>query len=145
MACPASFSPAVSASSASRLSRSGSGRPGPAPKIIDLAPYLRRRRRDCRQAALHTILAVWTQYLSLGCLVLYAVLRLPLGGGAALGTYSGPLALLWPASFFLLLTSYCSDLLLWREEWALPPEGRQSPGTAVPAPLCPGRRPSPEQ
>ena len=124
MACPASLSPAVSASAPSRPSSSPPGRPGGASRVIDLAPYLRRRRRDRRRAALHTVLAVWTQYLSLGCLLLYAALRLPLGGGAALGTYSGPLALLWPLSFLLLLTSYCCDLLLWREEWAAPTEGR---------------------
>ena len=124
MACPASLSRAVSSSPSSRLSHPGPGRPTGASKVIDLTPYFRRRRRDRRQAALHTILAVWTQYLSLGCLVLYAVLRLPLGGGTPLGTYSGPLALLWPASFFLLLTSYCSDLLLWQEDWAPSPEGR---------------------
>ena len=91
-------------------------------RVIDLTPHLRRRRRDRRQALLHTILAVWTQYLSLGCLLLYAALRPLLGGGAALGTYSGPLSLLWPASFFLLLTSYCSDLLLWQEDWAPSPQ-----------------------
>lgn len=30
-------------------------------KVIDLTPHLRRRRRDRRQALLHTVLAVWTQ------------------------------------------------------------------------------------
>lgn len=125
MACPASLPRAARVSTPSPVSRPGG--PAGASKVIDLAPYLRRCRRDRRRAALHTVLAVWTQYLSLGCLLLYAVLRPLLGGGAALGTYSGPLFLLWPASFFLLLTSYCSDLLLWREEWNAPAEGR-APG-----------------
>lgn len=122
MACPASLPRTVSSSPASRFSRPAPGRPTGASKVIDLTPYFQRRRRSRRRAALHTVLAVWTQYLSLGCLLLYAVLRLPLGGGAPLGTYSGPLALLWPASFFLLLTSYCSDLLLWQEDWAPSPQ-----------------------
>ena len=108
MACPASVRPITAA-------------PRTTPsKVIDLTPYLRRRRRHRRQAVLHTILAVWTQYLSLACLLLYAPLRMLLAGDSPLGQYSGPLALLWPASFFLLLTSYCSGLLLWREEWAAP-------------------------
>ena len=44
------------------------------------------------------------------------MLRLTLFDAAPLGAYSGPLALLWPISFLLLLTSYVSDLLLWQEE-----------------------------
>ncbi len=122
MACPASLPRAVRVPAPVSVSRPGIS--AGASRVIDLSPYLRRRRRDRRRAALHTVLAIWTQYLSLGCLLLYAALRPLLGGGAALGTYSGPLSLLWPASFFLLLTSYCSDLLLWREEWAAPAEGR---------------------
>ena len=43
-------------------------------KVIDLTPHLQRRRRNRRQAVLHTVLALWTQYLSLGCLLLYALL-----------------------------------------------------------------------
>ena len=92
-------------------------------RVIDLTPHLRRRRRDRRQALLHTILAVWTQYLSLGCLLLYALLRVVLTDGIPLGQYSGPLAALWPASYFLLLASYSFDKLLWREAWAAQ-EGR---------------------
>ena len=53
MACPASIRSAVSIP------------PSTPSKVIDLAPYLRRRRRDQRQAVLHTLLALWTQYLSL--------------------------------------------------------------------------------
>ena len=102
-------------------------RPAPYPmapsRVIDLTPHLRRRRRDRRQALLHTILAVWTQYLSLGCLLLYALLRAVLTDSIPLGQYSGPLAVLWPASYFLLLASYCFDRLLWREAWAAQ-EGR---------------------
>ena len=92
-------------------------------RVIDLTPHLRRRRRDRRQAVLHTVLALWTQYLSLGCLLLYALLRAILAGDVALGQYSGPLAALWPASYFLLLASYSFDKLLWREAWAAQ-EGR---------------------
>ena len=36
--------------------------------------------------------------------------------------YSGPLVVLWPVSYFLLLVSYCFDRLLWRQEWAAPEE-----------------------
>ena len=110
MACPASIRSAVSIP------------PRTPSKVIDLAPYLRRRRRDQRQAVLHTLLALWTQYLSLAVLLLYALLRVVLAGSIPLGQYSGPLSLLWPLSFLLLLTSYCSDLLLWREEWAAAPK-----------------------
>lgn len=91
-------------------------------KVIDLTPHLQRRRRNRRQAVLHMILALWTQYLSLGCLLLYALLRVVLTGSIPLGQYSGPLAVLWPISYFLLLASYSFDKLLWREEWAAPPQ-----------------------
>lgn len=84
-------------------------------KVIDFAPYLLRSRRDHRREQLYTVLALWTQYASLGALVLYGLLRLVLCPGVAPGCYSGPLALLWPLSFAFLLTSYVSDLLLWRE------------------------------
>ena len=63
---------------------------------------------------------MWTQYLSLGCLLLYVPLRGALD--VPLGRYSGPLFLLWPAAYLLLLASFCFDRLLWREEWAAPAE-----------------------
>lgn len=85
-------------------------------KVIDLTPYFIQERRTGRREWLHTVLALWTQYLSLAVLVLYGLLRLTVCRGAALGCYSGPLALLWPLSFALLLTSYLADRLLWREE-----------------------------
>ena len=122
MACPASLPRTVSPSPASRFSRPAPGRPTGASKVIDLTPYFQRRRRSRRRAALHTVLAVWTQYLSLGCLLLYALLRVVLTGSIPLGQYSGPLAVLWPISYFLLLASYSFDKLLWREEWAAPPQ-----------------------
>ena len=103
-------------------SASAAAYPAAASKVIDLTPRLRRRRRDRRQAALHTVLAVWTQYLSLGCLLLYAPLRAALAWEVPLGRYSGPLFLLWPAAYLLLLASFCFDRLLWREEWAAPAE-----------------------
>ena len=63
---------------------------------------------------------MWTQYLSLGCLLLYVPLRGALD--VPLGRYSGPLFLLWPTAYLLLLASFCFDRLLWREEWAAPAE-----------------------
>jgi len=85
-------------------------------KVIDLTPHLAQARRSRLRDRMYTVLALWTQYMSLGALVLYALLRLTLFDAAPLGRYSGPLALLWPISFALLLTSYVSDLLLWQEE-----------------------------
>ena len=75
-------------------------------KVIDLTPCLRRRRR----AALYAPLALWTQYLSLAVLVLYGLLRLVICPGTPLGAYSGPLFLLWPLSYLLLLTSWVTDM-----------------------------------
>lgn len=81
-------------------------------KIIDLTPYLRRQRLEER---IYTVLALWTQYASLGALAIYFALRLLVSPGVPLGHYVGPLFVFWPLSFFLLLTSYVSDLILWRE------------------------------
>ena len=89
------------------------------PKVIDLRPQLKsRRRRSMLREWTYTVLALWTQHLSLGALVLYGLLRVLVCPEIPLGRYTGPLAALWVVSFFLLLTSYVSDLLLWREEWA---------------------------
>ena len=68
-------------------------------KVIDLTPCLRRR-------------ALWAQYLSLAVLVLYGLLRLVICPGTPLGAYSGPLFLLWPLSYLLLLTSWVTDMRL---------------------------------
>lgn len=87
-------------------------------KIIDLTPHLARRRRARRREILYTLLALWSQYLSLGTLLAYALLRLTLCAQVPLGRYSGPLSLLWPLAYALLLISYVSDHLLWRDEWA---------------------------
>ena len=84
--------------------------------VIDLTPYLLRSARERARDALYTVLALWTQYLAIGVLGLYGLLRLLLYPEIPAGCYTGPLALLWAASFFLLLTSYVSDLVLWREE-----------------------------
>lgn len=85
-------------------------------KVIDLTPYLRARSRQARRREwMYTVLALWSQYLSLGALLLYGLLRAAVCPHIPLGAYSGPLAALWPASFLLLLISYVSDLLLWRE------------------------------
>lgn len=88
-------------------------------KIIDLSPYLKQScpdREDRRRALAHTLLALWTQYLSLATLVLYGLLRLLACPQVPPGAYSGPLALLWPLSYLLLLVSYIADKVLWREE-----------------------------
>lgn len=85
-------------------------------KIIDLTPYFRRSRQERRRETAYTLLALWTQYLSLGALLLYGLLRLLCCPETAPGTYVGPLAVLWPVSFLLLLTSYTADKLLWRGE-----------------------------
>ena len=85
-------------------------------KVIDLSAHFIQIRCDRRRRQMHTVFALWTQYLSLAALLLYGLLRLTLCADVALGRYSGPLAVLWPIAFVLLLTSYVSDLLLWREE-----------------------------
>ena len=84
-------------------------------KVIDLTPYLRQQRKSRHQELAYTLLALWTQYLSLGALLFYGLLRMLLTPQVPLGTYSGPLALLWPVSYILLLSSYVADRLLWRD------------------------------
>ena len=84
-------------------------------KVIDLTPHLRRQRLERLRLRACTVLALWTQYASLGVLLLYGLLRLLLCPGVPAGTYIGPLFVLWPLSFLLLLTSYVSDHLLWRD------------------------------
>ena len=85
-------------------------------RVIDMTAYFEQTRRNRRQDKLHTVLALWTQYLSIAALVLYALLRLVLHTGTPVGTYSGPLAVLWPVAFVFLAVSYFSDIFLWREE-----------------------------
>ena len=46
-----------------------------------------------------------------------AALRLLLTPQVPFSCYIGPLSVLWPLAFGLLLLSYVSDCLLWREEW----------------------------
>lgn len=84
-------------------------------KIIDLTPYLppRKSAGERRLELVYTLLALWTQYLSLGTLALYGLLRAALCPHVPLGAYYGPLAALWPVSFALLAVSYGSDKLLW--------------------------------
>ena len=72
-------------------------------------------RRERRWERIYFLFARLPQYLSLGALALYAVLRLLLVPEVPFSYYIGPLSVLWPLSFFLLLLSYVSDLLLWRE------------------------------
>ena len=86
-------------------------------KIIDLTPYLPEPysppNKIRRQELAYSLLALGSQYLSLGALVLYGLLRAALCPNVPLGSYCCPLAALWPASFLLLVTSYVSDKLLW--------------------------------
>ncbi len=85
-------------------------------RVIDLTPYLEENRRSRRRDQLYTVLALRTQQLSAAVLALYGLLRLTVCRGVPVGQYSGPLSVLWPTAFFLLLTSYVSDRLLWQEE-----------------------------
>ena len=78
-------------------------------KVIDLTARLRQAR--LRQICM--LLALWSQYLSLAVLVLYGLLRAVVCCGTPLGTYCGPLVLLWPLSYALLLASWGTDLL-WK-------------------------------
>ena len=84
------------------------------PRVIDLTARLRRARR--RERA-YILLALWTQYLSLGVLSLYGILRAVVCRGAPLGTYCWPLELRWTLSYGLLLVSWMTDQL-WREKGA---------------------------
>ena len=84
------------------------------PRVIDLTARLRRARR--RERA-YILLALWTQYLSLGVLALYGILRAVVCRGAPLGTYCGPQALMLPLSNCLLLFSWITDQHR-REKWA---------------------------
>jgi len=87
-----------------------------ASRIIDMTGHFTQARRSRRRAQMHTVLALWTQYGAIGALIAYFLLRALMYPALAAGQYSGPLALLWPLSFLLLLTSYVSDLLLWQED-----------------------------
>ncbi|MDE7010481.1 MAG: hypothetical protein K2O93_04650 [Oscillospiraceae bacterium] len=87
-------------------------------KVIDLTPLFRQQRLEDLRLRAYAVLALWTQYASLGALALYALLRLLLCSEVPLGCYVGPLFLFWPLSFLLLLTSSVSDRLLWRDSWA---------------------------
>ncbi len=78
-------------------------------KVIDLTARLRQARH--RQICI--LLALWSQYLSLAVLVLYGLLRAVVCCNTPLGTYCGPLVLLWPLSYALLLASWGTDLL-WK-------------------------------
>lgn len=84
-------------------------------KVIDLAEARRRERAAQRRDRWYFLLAVVPQYLSLAALALYALLRVTVAAAVPFSYYMGPLTVLWPAAFLLLLLSYVSDLLLWRE------------------------------
>jgi hypothetical protein len=84
-------------------------------KVIDFAACRRREKERLRKERLYFCLAIVPQYLSLASLLLYALLRLLLAGSVPFSYYMGPLTLLWPASFFFLLTSYIADILLWED------------------------------
>ena len=86
--------------------------------VIDLAAYRRERARERRRQRLYVLLALLPQRLALAALLGYAVLRPLLAPDVPFTYYSGPLSALWPLAFLLLLTSYVSDCLLWRDAWA---------------------------
>lgn len=73
------------------------------------------QRHQARRERLYFLLALLPQYLSLGALVLYALLRLLLTPRVPLSCYTGPLTLLWPLAYLLLLVSFVSDQLLWQD------------------------------
>lgn len=81
----------------------------PSGKVISFRAAQRRARRE----RLYVLLALTPQYMALGALVLYALLRLVLTPHIPFSRYTGPLFLLWPAAYVLLLVSYVSDKLLW--------------------------------
>lgn len=60
----------------------------------------------------YRVLVLWSQYFSLGLLLLYGLLRVLLTPDVPPGEYGGLLSLLWPASYILLLVSTLSEQLL---------------------------------
>ena len=77
--------------------------------VISFRAAQRRERRE----KLYVIFALTPQYMALGALLLYALLRVLLTPQVPFSYYVGPLVLLWPAAYLLLLLSYVSDKLLW--------------------------------
>lgn len=82
--------------------------------VIPLESH-RQNRAQRRREKLYYLLAIIPQRLSLGTLILYALLRVLIAPDLPLTYYTGPLFLLWPLAFFFLLVSYISDWLLWEE------------------------------
>ncbi len=85
--------------------------------VIDFTAHRRMRVRERRRALWYFLLALLPQRLAMAVLGLYGVLRLLLAPEVPFSYYTGPLSILWPVAFFLLLISYVSDCLLWREAW----------------------------
>ena len=85
-------------------------------QVIDLTPYLRRRAREARRLRFLAWTALAAQYAAAGVLALYGLLRLLLCPQTALGCYAGPLALLWPLAWLLLLVCFVTDAWLCRRE-----------------------------
>lgn len=86
-------------------------------KLLLLISHLKKHSREfSRQELLYTVLALWCQYLSFAALAVYGILRVLLATDVPLGQYSGPLELLWPVSYVLLLVSSAADRILWQEE-----------------------------
>ena len=52
-------------------------------------------------------------WVAMGALLLYALLRVLLTPQVPFSCYVGPMVLLWPAAYLLLLLSYVADKLLW--------------------------------
>ncbi len=78
-------------------------------KVLSFRAAQRRARRE----KLYVLFALTPQYMALGALALYALLRLLLTPHVPFTCYTGPLFLLWPAAYVLLLVSYVADKLLW--------------------------------
>lgn len=77
--------------------------------VISFRAAQRRERRE----KLYVIFALTPQYMALGALLLYALLRVLLTPQVPFSCYVGPMVLLWPAAYLLLLLSYVADKLLW--------------------------------
>lgn len=80
-------------------------------KVVSFQAVRRRERRE----RLYVVFALIPQYLALGTLVLYGLLRLALTPQVPFSYYIGPLTMLWPLAYLFLLVSYVADKLLWEE------------------------------
>jgi len=61
---------------------------------------------------LYFYFALLPQYMALGTLVLYGLLRLLLTPHVPFSYYVGPLSILWPVAYVFLLVSYTADKII---------------------------------